>query len=101
MNLESAIRANTAAIEALTAAILGRGFDMGRSEPITEPETDRSEPIKLDYAKDVRPFALKLVAKDKAVWKAILAKFGVEQATEIPVDQLPDLLGQVKAALNG
>jgi hypothetical protein len=113
MALEAAIRENTAALQALVAQLQGDAKAIGAiptpkveiqnsspeyREP-TEPSPTKNEQAKLNYERDVKPLALKLIAKDKPAWLNILDGWDVSKGTELKDDALPDVLEQVKAAL--
>lgn len=120
MSLESAIRENTAALEALTAALSTPGLRPqpvdnapGQDNPPPEalaayrdheatkkdPSPTKNEQAKLDYDKDVKPYVLRLAAQSRDALRAILDGIGVEKGSQVKPEALPEFLAQVKAAL--
>jgi len=60
----------------------------------------KAEAAELDYSKDVQPACLKLVAKDKAAFIAILRKYDLQKASETAaVPHYAAILADVQAAL--
>ena len=60
----------------------------------------KAEAAELDYSKDVQPECLKLIAKDKAVFIAILRKYDLQKASETAaVPHYAAILADVQAAL--
>ena len=54
----------------------------------------------LDFEKDIAPLVLKVVAeRGKPVVQDILAQFGVERASQVPDEQLNELVAVLKDAL--
>ena len=54
----------------------------------------------LDFEKDIAPLVLKVVAeRGKPVVQDILAQFGVERASQVPDEQLNELVAALKDAL--
>ena len=54
----------------------------------------------LDFDKDIAPLVLKVVAeKGKPVVQEILAQFGVERASQVPDEQLNELVSALQDAL--
>ena len=54
----------------------------------------------LDFEKDIAPLVLKVVAESgKPVVQDILAQFGVERASQVPDEQLNELVAALKDAL--
>lgn len=110
-SLQKAIEENTAAIIALTAALTATPTStVTVSLPPPEeaaPDTgsnDKSEPAvaqALSYEKDVKPWAIKLAAKDKPAFLAILAKHQATKGSELAPRVLAAALSDIKAALNG
>jgi hypothetical protein len=112
--LEAALAAHQKALEANTAALSAFLAHVGstKSTPATTAKTPPTPPAKqeqkapeappagaLDYTKDVRPVAVRLIDKDRAKMVEILTKHGVKLATELKADKLPAFLADVKAAL--
>lgn len=112
--LQKAIEENTAAVIALTAAL--RGQDALRA-PDTATVTITTVPVKedtppeapatveapvdpLSYEKDVKPWAIKLAAKDKAAFLAILAKHQASKGSELAPRVLAAALADIKGALS-
>lgn len=78
------------------------------SELATSPSSDTSteaapEPqavVALDFEKDVAPLVLKAVAVKGKPWvQEVLAQFGVERASQVPDDRLPELVAIVAEAV--
>lgn len=119
--LEAALAAHQKALEANTAALSAFLAHIGstKSNPATtaRPQPAPQQPpakqeqsaspaaeqkslaVVLDYTKDVRPVAVRLIDKDRAKMVEILTKHGVKLATELKADKLPAFLADVKAAL--
>ena len=77
-------------------------------QPTTPPSSDTSteaapEPqavVALDFEKDVAPLVLKAVAVKGKPWvQEVLAQFGVERASQVPDDRLPELVAIVAEAV--
>lgn len=76
-------------------------------EALEEVEIERPEEPEqasgakaLDFEKDIAPLVLKVVAeRGKPVVQDILAQFGVERASQVPDDQLNELVAVLKDAL--
>jgi hypothetical protein len=126
MSLETAIRENTAALQALTAALstgtpvsTQRGQEQKVDKPVTpaaasisalaKMDLDPSAPgytpalppevIPLDYARDVKPTVLKLAAQSRDALLAILAKYGAEKGPQVKPEDLAAFFADVQAAL--
>lgn len=68
------------------------------SAPPTEEKSSAS--ADLDYNRDVRSVALKVVEKcGKPVMQEILLRFGVTNASFLPPEQFPELISAMNAAL--
>lgn len=109
-DLVKALQENTAAIRALTAVYAGRpGADGGPTtltpspSPAANPAggdgTLKKTDTELDYARDVKSFAVKLATANKPEFMKLLAERGVAKATELSPDQLPMFLMDLKVAL--
>lgn len=56
--------------------------------------------VALDFEKDVAPLVLKAVAVKGKPWvQEVLAQFGVERASQVPDDRLPELVAIVAEAV--
>ena len=67
------------------------------STPVAAAEASASD---LDYNRDVRSVALKVVEKcGKPVMQEILLRFGVTNASFLPPEKLPELVSAMNAAL--
>jgi len=113
-NLAKAIEANTAALVALTAA-LQKGNSESPATPGKVAATHRSQPepavisvttaeaqpeaTALEYEKDVKPFAIKLAAKDKQAFLDLLAERSVKKGGDVPAAHLPEFLSRIKRVL--
>lgn len=72
--------------------------------PVEQPETESAEVdapvVSLDFEKDVAPLVLKAVAVKGKPWvQEVLAQFGVERASQVPDDRLPELVAIVAEAV--
>ena len=72
------------------------------------PDTSSADPAKspsetvvsLDFEKDVAPLVLKAVAVKGKPWvQEVLAQFGVERASQVPDERLPELVAIVAEAV--
>lgn len=105
MSLEAAIRELNDNVLTLTKALVEYGRPSTppapKAEPApTKPVTGKAEaPKALDYEKDVKPLALKLVAKDKPKYQEILKKYGVPGGPALKSEQLAGALVDIQAAL--
>jgi len=110
MALEAAIRENTAALHALLDQLRGSTVppgvlaNHGKGVSAPKPEIQNSPPeaaeaVELNYERDVKPLALKLIAKDKPAWLRILEGHQVSKGPELT--DLATALEQIKAALRG
>lgn len=118
--LQQAIEANTAAIIALTNALIDNGTianntpRAGTDYPIIAPnptyheqraaaaeENLQAEDVKpgMTYEKDVKPFAIKLAAKDKQAFLDLLAERSVKKGSDIDPLHLPEFLARIKRVL--
>lgn len=75
-------------------------------EPTESGETSKSTDasagnfVSLDFEKDVAPLVLKAVAVKGKPWvQEVLAQFGVERASQVPDDRLPELVAIVAEAV--
>lgn len=109
MSLEAAILANTKAVEALTAAMLGTGTAaipagvVAGAKAAATPPAGKTEtaPAALDYEKDIKPLALR-VAKEKSrdVLIEVLKGFdGAAKADQVKAEQWPALVKKLNEAL--
>lgn len=104
MSLQKAIEANTEALLALTARLSG-GIPVAAVPAETFHEIreaaaeENLQEVTLDYDKDVKPWAVKLCAKDKIAFTDILAAHSVKKGSEVPAQHLPTLLASIKRAL--
>lgn len=75
---------------------------LGTTTEIAPAEVDEpSAPVvALDFEKDVAPLVLKAVAVKGKPWvQEVLAQFGVERASQVPDDRLPELVAIVAEAV--
>lgn len=88
MSLEDAIKENTAALKALTAAYGARGATQ-EPDPDAEPAPagkaagKANGEAKIDYAKEIKPLALALAKSNRTKLLEIYKHFGVNVGTEL------------------
>lgn len=114
MSLEVALQENTKALLALAAAYNSAGSPKAATPlPVAAPKATpaptqpkapaatpaTTAPAALTYDKDVKPHALKLVAKNKQAYLDLLKEFGVEGGPALKAEQLPEFLKKLQAAL--
>lgn len=111
MSLEVALEANTKALLALAAALAAGRTDAPKAatppppaqpsaKPPVQPQAQQPQPpAALTYDKDIKPLALKAVAKDKPGYLALLKEFGVEGGPALKAEQLPEFHTKLKALL--
>ena len=68
--------------------------------PATNTVSPSETVVSLDFEKDVAPLVLKAVAVKGKPWvQEVLAQFGVERASQVPDDRLPELVAIVAEAV--
>ena len=64
------------------------------------PEPEAPAVVALDFEKDVAPLVLRAVAAKGKPWvQEVLAQFGVERASQVPDERLPELVAIVAEAV--
>lgn len=64
------------------------------------PEPESPAVVALDFEKDVAPLVLRAVAAKGKPWvQEVLAQFGVERASQVPDERLPELVAIVAEAV--
>ena len=121
--LQQAIEANTAAIIALTEALrtgkpatfpskdagtaaletagtlLAQTYHEQRAAAAEENLQAEDANPGVTYEKDVKPWAIKLAAKDKQAFLDLLAERSVKKGGDVPVEHLPEFLARIKRVL--
>jgi hypothetical protein len=68
--------------------------------PATNTVSPSEAVVSLDFEKDVAPLVLKAVAVKGKPWvQEVLAQFGVERASQVPDERLPELVAIVAEAV--
>lgn len=116
-NLAKAIEELTAAVKENTAALRGKppavvpsaaaaraAFEEAAEQSAIKEQPQGSKPEDcvsgaLTYERDVKPWAIKLSAKDKPAFMDLLAERSVKKGSDIPVEHLPEFLGRIKRVL--
>lgn len=108
-NEPAADAVGTASSESDTATVqpeTSESSETSKSTDVSSANSGSVEPEQapgakaLDFEKDIAPLVLKVVAeRGKPVVQDILAQFGVERASQVPDEQLNELVAVLKDAL--
>lgn len=109
MSLEAALDRNTAAINRLYEQLSGaklhsatpaKGEDKPTPPATEKPAAPAGDAKALDFDKDVKPLALKLLAKNKAALADICKAHGVAKISEVKdAAKYPALVAELNKAL--
>jgi len=101
-DLVGALKENTEAIRALTAALIASGaipadvtVNVTPAIPVHPPKAEAAIAAALsplDYERDVKPVGLKLAAKNKQQLTNLLQEFGVTKGTELKPGQFAEFI---------
>lgn len=115
MSLEDKIHENTLALQQLTEAVNRLAAAAGSSTPVPvakkaeptptpapAPASAPTQPVDVKALQDsLKDKLKKLFAKSPSTGGKILAKFGVQNLSALPDEQLSDFAAEVDAALQG